>query len=102
MLLLPVSVNVEGANDVCRLLTQALQRETQAEVVVDASNLQHFDSSVLAVLIECQRVAQSLGKSFSLRNTPPKLVDLAQLYGVDALVTKPAVKSNGAIVQPSE
>ena len=92
MLLLPASVTAREANDTRRLLTQALKTEGGAGAVVDASNLVHFDSSVLAVLLECHRAADAWGKPFELRNAPPKLVALARLYGVDKLLllTKPA------------
>ncbi len=86
MLLLPATVTAKEANDTRRLLLQALRAETQGEVVVDASNLQHFDSSALAVLLECERAAEGSGKPFVLRNAPPKLAALARLYGMDALL----------------
>jgi phospholipid transport system transporter-binding protein len=86
MLLLPATVTSRGANDTRRLLAQALKARPEGNVVVDASNLQHFDSSALAVLLECQRAADAWGKPFELRNAPPKLVSLARLYGVDVLL----------------
>ena len=86
MLLLPATVTANEAIDTRRLLTQGLKGEPEGEVVVDASNLRRFDSSALAVLLECQRQADAWGKPFSLRNAPPKLVALAKLYGVDALL----------------
>ena len=86
MLLLPATVTAKEANDTRRLLLQALKGEPQAEVVIDASTLQHFDSSALAVLLECQRAADAWGKPFALRNAPPKLAALARLYGVDVLL----------------
>ena len=87
MLLLPATVTASEAIDTRRLLTQALKGEPQlVGVVLDASNLQHFDSSALAVLLECQRAADAWGKPFSLRNAPPKLLALAKLYGVDTLL----------------
>ncbi|MES2101087.1 MAG: STAS domain-containing protein [Pseudomonadota bacterium] len=86
MLLLPTTVTAKEANDTRRLLLQALKGEPQADVTIDASNLQHFDSSALAVLLECQRAADAWGKSFALRNAPPKLAALARLYGVDVLL----------------
>jgi phospholipid transport system transporter-binding protein len=88
MLLLPASVTAREASDTSRLLTQAIKGETDSAVVVDASNLQQFDSSVLAVLLECERAADAWGKPFSLRNAPPKLAALAKLYGVDALLMR--------------
>ena len=92
MLLLPATVTAREASDTSRLLAQALKGESEAVVVVDASNLTQFDSSALAVLLECHRAADAFGKPFELRNAPPKLAALARLYGVDALLlrAKPA------------
>ena len=86
MLLLPTSITAREANDTLRLLTQALKTEPESTVSIDASNLQHFDSSALAVLLECQRAADAWGKPFAVRNAPPKLAALAKLYGVDVLL----------------
>ncbi len=86
MLLLPAGITARDANDTRRLLTQALKSEPEGALVVDASNLQQFDSSALAVLLECQRAADAWGKAFVLRNAPPKLAALAKLYGVDVLL----------------
>ena len=86
MLLLPASVTAREANDTRRLLAQAIKSEPEGTVVVDASNLQQFDSSALAVLLECQRAADAWGKPFALRNSSPKLAALAKLYGVDVLL----------------
>jgi len=86
MLLLPATITLAESRDTLRLLTQALEGDKDEDVVIDASPLQHFDTSALAVLLECQRAAQAWGKRFSLRGAPPKLTALAKLYGVDALL----------------
>ncbi len=96
MLLLPAILTAHEANDTRRLLTQALKSEPGEAVVVDASNLQQFDSAALAVLMECQRAADAWGKPFELRNAPPKLAALAKLYGVDVLLMAPSRRSGGA------
>lgn len=96
MLLLPASVTAREANDTRRLLLQALKGEAAAVVAVDASNLQRFDSSALAVLIECRRAAQAAGKSFELRRAPAKLAALARLYGVDVLLVPEPVAATPA------
>jgi phospholipid transport system transporter-binding protein len=54
--------------------------------VVDARPLQVFDSSALAVLLECRREALALGKTFAVANMPPRLRDLAGVYGVSELL----------------
>ncbi len=94
MLLLPATITMRESRDTLRLLSQALQGETEREVVVDASPLQQFDTSALAVLLECRRLAQTFGRPFSVRNAPAKLAALATLYGVDELlITPPAPAS---------
>jgi phospholipid transport system transporter-binding protein len=91
VLLLPATVTANEAQDTRRLLAQALKGGVAEDrVIVDASNLQHFDSSALAVLLECERAADAWGKPFELRNAPAKLLALARLYGVDVLLM-PAV-----------
>lgn len=94
MLVLPAMVTLHVARDVQRMLLQALQHEAKAPphdplVVVDASGLQQFDSSALAVLLECQRLASAWGKGFAVRHAPQKLAELARLYGVDVLLMPP-------------
>ena len=95
MLVLPASITAREANATRRLLAQALKGEAQTSVVVDALNLRQFDSSALAVLLECQRAADAWGKPFELRNAPPKLAALAKLYGVDVLLMPGPAGSTG-------
>jgi phospholipid transport system transporter-binding protein len=56
------------------------------EVVADASALRQFDSSALALLLECRRRAQAAGKGFSVLSAPGRLRELAVLYGVAELI----------------
>jgi len=86
MLLLPTTVTMQEARDARAMLAQALKREPEGPVVIDASGLQQFDTAVLAVLLECERLAQAWGKGFSVRHAPAKLTSLAKLYGVDPLL----------------
>ncbi|WP_395138513.1 lipid asymmetry maintenance protein MlaB [Schlegelella aquatica] len=86
MLLLPATVTVHEANDTLQMLTQALRRETGARLVVDASALAQFDSSVLAVLLECARQVKAAGKRLEVLHLPVKLRALAALYGVAELL----------------
>jgi phospholipid transport system transporter-binding protein len=86
MLLLPSTLTLREARDTQRMLAQGLQGEPAGGMVISASGLQHFDTSALAVLLECQRLAQAFGRVFELRDVPPKLAALAKLYGVDGLL----------------
>ena len=71
MLLLPATITNREARDTLRMLSQALQREPGTDVVVNAGGLQQFDSAALAVLLECERLAQAWGKRFAIRQAPP-------------------------------
>lgn len=87
MLLLPDTLTLHEAVDTLRLFDQTLRRDTSGDTLtVDASALTRFDSSALAVLLECQRMAQSFGKRFDVHQPPAQLAELAKLYGVDELL----------------
>jgi phospholipid transport system transporter-binding protein len=85
MLMLPAEITHSSARACAHMLVQALQRSESA-VVADASALSHFDSSALAVLLECRREAQVAGKTFSVRALPARLRSLAIMYGVAELL----------------
>ncbi len=89
MLVLPAELTHGQAQACCRMLAQALRSQPGQAVVADVGALVHFDSSALAVLLECRREALAQGKSFSVGRFPPRLRDLAILYGVSELL--PAV-----------
>ena len=89
MLVLPAELTHAGATACCRMLAQALRSEPGAHAVADASALRQFDSSALAVLLECRREALALGKTFTVAQMPPRLQDLASLYGVAQLLPAP-------------
>ncbi len=79
----------ELTHDVAARLALELTRQVHLQpgaVVADASALETFDSSALAVLLACRRAALAAGKTFSVQGLPPRLRQLATLYGVAALV----------------
>ena len=86
MLALPPQLTHELAAGFALDLKRQVQLQAGA-VVADASALQKFDSSALAVLLECRREALAAGKSFSVHGLPPRLLQLAALYGVEALIS---------------
>jgi phospholipid transport system transporter-binding protein len=53
---------------------------------IDASALQHFDTSLVALLLHARRTAQAAGGTLTIVGAPPKLADLARLYGVESLL----------------
>jgi phospholipid transport system transporter-binding protein len=86
MVLLPATLTLREANDTLAMLSQAAARDGAATLAVDASALQRFDSSALAVLLACRRIAAGEGKGFELRGAPAPLLALAGLYGIDELL----------------
>lgn len=85
MLTLPAAVTLAQALQTARgLKTQLANQATN--VVLDASALTQFDSSTLAVMLACRREALAGGKSFAVRGLPPRLAQLAGLYGVAELL----------------
>jgi len=85
MLTLPSVLTHAVAAEFTGGLKQAILSQT-AEVVADASALQEFDSSALAVLLACRREALAVGKAFAVRGAPARLGQLARLYGVVDLI----------------
>ena len=85
MLLLPTEITHRSARSCVHMLVQALRAEDTV-ALVDAGNLTKFDSSALAVLLECRREAQVLGKTFSVRSLPARLRALAVMYAVAELL----------------
>jgi phospholipid transport system transporter-binding protein len=91
VLVLPAELTHAQATACCRMLAQALRKEPAREAVADASALRQFDSSALAVLLECRREALALGKSFAVHQLHPRLRALATLYGVAELLPEAVV-----------
>ena len=67
-------------------LRAQMRQEPGTQTVIDAGGLRHFDSSALAVLLDCKREAARQQKVFTLQGAPPKLLALADLYGVRELL----------------
>lgn len=86
MLVLPPELTHRQATACLGMLMQGLKVHRDSAVVVDAHALTVFDTSALAVLLECRREALSVGKSFTVQGLPPALMGMAGLYGVDALL----------------
>lgn len=86
MLILPPELTHRQACACLRLLLQGLQALQGPRLVVDAGPLAVFDSSALAVLLECRREALNQGKDFAVKGLPAGLASMADLYGVDGLL----------------
>lgn len=78
---------LQARGALARLLSSVAALASGAPVCIRAQALQVFDSSALAVLLECRRAALASGRSFAVAGLPPALRGLAALYGVDGLLT---------------
>lgn len=86
MLVLPAELTHVQARAALAMLRQAAAVEPGPEVVVDATALERFDSSALAVLLGLRRSCRHAGHTLAVRGLAPRLRTLAGLYGVDALL----------------
>ncbi len=85
-IVLPSVLTHPEAAGCARMLAQALRAGGNTPARADASALERFDSSALAVLLDARREALALGMTFGVTGMPPRLRALAALYGVDALL----------------
>ena len=86
MLVLPNRLMHDDAPACMQMLRQGLSAQNGSSMVIDASALTQFDSSALAVLLECRREATGLGRGFAVKGLAPRLRELAALYGVAGLL----------------
>ena len=87
---LPTLLTHNLAATVTAAAVQTINSSGVGPTTVDASELAQFDSSALAVLLECRRQALAAGQSFSVTGAPRLLVQLANLYGVAELISGPS------------
>jgi phospholipid transport system transporter-binding protein len=83
-LVLPERVTLAEAAQVLSVLESGLP--TTAVVQLDASALQTFDSSVVAVLLALQRRLATHGQRLQVCQRSQRLQALLALYGVDELL----------------
>lgn len=83
---LPERVTLQEAVQVLDGLNRALASQAGSLITLDASGLQVFDSSAVAVLLALRRNVMAQGKKLSIDRWPQRLTDLVQLYGVGELL----------------
>ena len=86
---LPETATLEQARVLLEQVDAALAAAGGAPVVIDASALRDFDTSAVALLLEARRRGMRANVAVQLEGMPPKLVELARLYGVDELLSLP-------------
>ncbi len=85
---LPARITMNDARATLARLQPLLQAADAP--VIDASALADLDTAAIALLLDCRRQAQAAGKPLQVVGAPPKLAQLAALYGVaDLLALQP-------------
>ena len=84
-LALPARVtHAEATALTARLVAQL--RQARGPSVLDASALDQFDTSALAVVLACRRAARAQGHTLTVQGLPARAQALAQVYGVSELL----------------
>jgi phospholipid transport system transporter-binding protein len=84
---LPAVLTHAQAVATAQALVAAVQAQPQLNI--DASKLQHFDSSALAVLLAGMREAHQQGGQLQVQSLPERARSLAQVYGLTELLQLP-------------
>lgn len=101
----PARIDVDNAVEVLETLSQALAASLRADaggaaqpLALDIATLEYFDSSALSLLLQLARNNVQVGDNsvgdadqeqvspLFFLNPPPKLRELAQLYGVEEML----------------
>lgn len=83
---LPERLTLDEASATLAALREATAAQGQGPIDLDAGALRQFDSSAVAVLLELRRDLQARGCTLTVRDWPPRLRDLVQVYGVQELL----------------
>ena len=83
---LPASLTLRDATAVLASLRDAFTADGGSAWRIDAAPVTQLDTSALAVLLECARIAAAGGRKLEIVGAPARLADLAHLYGVDGLL----------------
>ena len=83
---LPAVTALEQASSLLRDVDAALASAGSTGLQIDASALTEFDTSAIALLLHAQRAGKARGAAVSVTGAPPKLRELARLYGVEELL----------------
>ena len=83
---LPEIATLEQAPGLLGQVDAALASAAGAALQIDASALREFDTSAVALLLEARRRGKRANVEVRFDGVPPKLVELARLYGVEELL----------------
>ncbi len=83
---LPANSTIDHVAELAERLPAVLADGGHERLSIDAGELVDCDSATLALLLQARRLAQAVGAAFVVDRPPRQLVQLAALYGVDAML----------------
>lgn len=86
MTTLPSVLTLRDAPATLGALEAAFAAEGSDVWRIDAAPVTQLDTSALAVLLACARMAAAAGKRLEINSVPARLLELARLYEVDMLL----------------
>jgi phospholipid transport system transporter-binding protein len=86
MIVLPAQATLEHSAALAATLPESVAADSGV-LCVDASKLEDFDTSTVALLMQARRLAHAAGRGFQVVGAPRQLAQLAQLYGVEELLS---------------
>ncbi|WP_397534131.1 STAS domain-containing protein [Roseateles sp.] len=100
MLKLPDAVHLAEAPVLWAGLESSLRAEAAQignaagrQLQLNAGELRSFDSAALTLLLSAARLCSQQGMTLQIQNAPPKLLELARVYGVDELLWPTAAQA---------
>ena len=83
---LPEQAHLDQAAGLAAQLPAALA-DGEGTFTVDASAVKAYDTSTIALLLQAKRLATAAGRGFAVTGAPAQLKQLAELYGVEELLS---------------
>ncbi len=83
---LPAQAHIDHAATLAATLPDAVAAGSGV-FSIDASALQAYDTSTIALLLQARRLASAAGRGFQVTGAPRQLAQLAALYGVEELLS---------------
>ena len=83
---LPEATTIDQVPALREQWVESLAEVGAGELQVQAGQMQSFDTSTLALLLDAQRTLQRQGGHLVVQGAPAKLRELARLYGIDELI----------------
>ena len=95
---LPDTVTLTQATELLQQVQDTVAASASGTLLrIDASAVTVLDTAAVALLLEARRLAEQRGLGFEIAGAPPKLAELAVLYGVAGLLSLSAPSASAPL-----